>query len=477
MKKIIIIGAGPAGMMAAIAASREGNQVIIFERNEKSGKKLFITGKGRCNVTNACEAKELQTHVVTNPKFLYSAFSRFSNQDMIDFLKEQGVETRVERGQRVFPVSDHSSDIIRALREACKKRGVDIRLNTRVHQIFTKDECESPESPIDVSQTDHASGVNPKNHNNRECEENRPGDNNHIPQTNQGKKNNTRAKRFAGVVLENGQKIKGDVLILATGGCSYQSTGSTGDGYSFAKETGHTIKTPEPSLVPFDMKETWCQDLMGLSLKNVSVRIAIGKKTIYQGFGEMLFTHFGVSGPLILTASTRLGKNSIKKAMEEGKLTLTLDLKPALDIDQLEKRFLREFDTWRNKNISNVIEQMLPKRLVPIFLEIAEVPGDKKVRDISRAERRRMVETMKAVPMHIKGVRGFEEAIITRGGVHVKEIDPSTMESKIVKNLYFAGEIIDVDAETGGYNLQIAWSTGYTAGLCAGTPLTASSTH
>lgn len=433
--------------MAAIAASAEGNRVILFERNEKPGKKIYITGKGRCNVTNACEAKELQTHVVTNPKFLYSAFSRFSNQDMINFLKAEGVETKVERGQRVFPVSDHSSNVIRALRSACIKKGVDIRLNTRIAGILTSDDKVLDPQLSKASAGDGDSPIDGKK---------------------SAKAEGNKERRFAGVILENDQEIKGDALILATGGNSYRSTGSTGDGYRFAKECGHTIKEPEPSLVPFVMKEAWCRDLMGLSLKNVSIRLANGKKTIYQGFGEMLFTHFGVSGPLILTASTRLGKTSVKKAMDQGKLTLTLDLKPALDTEQLEKRFLREFDTWRNKNISNVIEQMLPKRLVPIFLDLAGIAGDKKVRDIIRAERRRMVEVMKAVPMQLEGVRGFEEAIITRGGIHVKEIDPSTMESKLVKNLYFAGEIIDVDAETGGYNLQIAWSTGYVAGISAG---------
>lgn len=414
MKKIIIVGGGAAGMMAAIAASTGKNQVIVLEQNEKPGKKLFITGKGRCNITNACAMEELQSHVITNPRFLYSAFQRFTNQDMLAFLEKQGVETKVERGQRVFPVSDHSSDVIRALKEACRQKKVDLYCNTRVSQVLTNDAGDT----------------------------------------------------FTGVLLEDGRMLSGNALIIATGGRSYQSTGSTGDGYRFAKDLGHTVKTPYPSLVPLVIKETWCRDLAGLSLRNVSIQIKNGKKRIYEGFGEFLFTHFGVSGPLVLAASTRLA--SSMKALEEGKLKLFLDLKPALDMDQLDKRFLREFDTWRNKNISNVVVQMLPGKLAPVFLDIADIPSDKKVHDISRRERRRMIETMKAVPMHITGLRGFEEAIITRGGVDVREITPGTMESKRVKNVYFAGEVLDVDAETGGYNLQIAWSTGYTAGISAG---------
>ena len=441
---ILIIGAGAAGMMAAIAASSAGKKVILFEKNEKPGKKLFITGKGRCNVTNACETREMQTHVVTNPKFLYSAFSRFGNQDMIEFMKKQGLETRVERGQRVFPVSNRASDVIKTLKETCIRQGVDIRCNKRICDILVS----SGDGPAHIAGTP-ISGE----------------EDGTLPKDGTGIYS---ASRFAGLVLEDGRAVKGDALIIATGGCSYPSTGSTGDGYRMAQALGHTIREPQPSLVPFVIKETWCKDLMGLSLRNVSVKVRDGKKVIYQGFGEMLFTHFGVSGPLILTASTRLGKKSIKKAMEEGRLMLYLDLKPALDLEQLDKRFLREFDTWRNKNISNVIEQMLPRSMVPIFLRLAGVASDKKVHDISRPERRRMEEMMKAIPMHIEGVRGFDEAIITRGGVAVREIDPSTMESRLVKNVYFAGEIIDVDAETGGYNLQIAWSTGYLAGVTAG---------
>lgn len=411
MKKVIVIGGGAAGMMAAISASRGDNQVLLLERNEKLGKKLFITGKGRCNVTTACAPEEFLSSVKSNPRFLYSSFARFNNEDMIRFLNENGLKTKVERGRRVFPVSDHSSDVIAVLRRVCEKQRVEIRYRARAVKILTDEQ---------------------KN-------------------------------RFVSVVLENGEIIPGDALILAAGGNSYTSTGSDGDGARLAASLGHTIRPAEPSLVPFVMKETWCRDLMGLTMKNISIKVKNGKKNIYEGFGELLFTHFGVSGPLVLTASTCLGK--YQKPLREGKLRLILDCKPALTEDILERRFLNEFDMWKNKNISKVIEQMLPKKMVPVFLETAGIPSDKKVRDITKQERKRMVSLMKGMELHIRDVRGFDEAIVTRGGVHVKEVSPATMESKIIENLYFAGEVLDLDAVTGGYNLQIAWSTGYTAGL------------
>ena len=410
MKKVIIIGGGAAGMMAAISASEAGKKVIILEKNEKLGKKLFITGKGRCNVTTACPPEEFLNHVMTNPRFLYSSFSRFNNEDMIAFLNTAGLKTKVERGQRVFPFSDHSSDVIQTLKRQCEKNRVIIRYHARVTDILLNDEQTA----------------------------------------------------FSGVRLEDGEIITGESLIMACGGNSYASTGSNGEGYLLAESIGHTIKPVYPSLVPFVMKETWCKDLMGLTLKNVSITVKNGKKSIYEGFGEFLFTHFGVSGPLVLTASTCLGK--YQKPLEEGKLRLILDMKPSLTMEQMEKRFLREFDTYRNKNISNVIERMLPKKMVPIFLRIADIPEDKKVHSISKKERHRMMELMKGLEMHIEGVRTFDEAIVTRGGVNVKEVSPTTMESKLVKNVYFAGEMLDLDAVTGGFNLQIAWSTGYVAG-------------
>lgn len=415
MRKVIIIGGGAAGMMAAISASKEGKKVLLLEKNEKLGKKLFITGKGRCNITNACEADEFLNHVATNSRFLYSSFSRFNNHDVVRLLNDAGLKTKVERGQRVFPQSDHSSDVIGTLKRLCDRNHVEILYHVKVEEILLRDDEKD--------------------------------------------------RSFAGVKLSDGRVMYGDSLIIATGGCSYTSTGSDGDGYRLARALGHSIRPVYPSLVPFIMKEEWCRDLMGLTLKNISIRVKNGKKIIYEGFGEFLFTHFGVSGPLVLTASTCLEK--YQKELEAGQLTLLLDLKPSLTMEQLEKRYLREFDTYRNKNISNVIERMLPRKMVPVFLREAGVPEDKKVRDITKKERRRMEELMKGMEMHIAGVRGFEEAIVTRGGVNVKEVSPTTMESKLVKNVFFAGEILDVDAVTGGFNLQIAWSTGYTAGHSA----------
>ena len=414
MRTILIVGGGAAGMMAAISASGEDNTVILLEANEKLGKKLFITGKGRCNVTTACPPEDFLANVCSNPRFLYSSFARFSNEDMIHFLEKAGLKLKTERGQRVFPVSDKSADVIDTLKRECRKKGVRVHLNSKVESL----------------------------------------------------KMNEKGSVVCGVVLESGDEIGADAVILACGGKSYPSTGSDGSGYELARQAGHSLRDPEPSLVPFIMEESWCKDLMGLTLKNISMCLKIDKKTIYQGFGEFLFTHFGVSGPLVLTASTCLGRYG--RQLKQGKIRLILDLKPALDPDQLDKRFLRDFDMFRNKNLSNVMEGLLPRKMVPVFLEISGMDGEKKVRDISKKDRRRMVEIMKALPMHVKGVRGFEEAIVTRGGVKTKEVDPATMESKLVGGLYFAGELLDLDAVTGGFNLQIAWSTGYAAGCAAG---------
>ncbi len=421
-------------MMAAISASSEGKKVILLEKNEKLGKKLFITGKGRCNITNACGEEEFLNHVATNPRFLYSAFARFTNQDMIRFLNREGLKTKVERGQRVFPLSDRSSDVIAILKKVCERNHVQILYHVAVTEILLKKAKAEA-----VQEEPGEKGGRVKKTEDQPC--------------------------FDGVRLKDGRVIRGDALILAAGGKSYPSTGSDGAGYRLAQSIGHSIKPVYPSLVPFIMKEMWCRDLMGLTLKNISVKVKHKKKLVYEGFGEFLFTHFGVSGPLVLTASTCLGR--YQKPLEKGELTLVLDLKPALTMEQLEKRFLREFDTYRNKNISNVAERMLPRKMVPVFLREAGVPEEKKVRDITRKERRQMIETMKGWEMHIGGVRGFDEAIITRGGVPVKEVSPKTMESRLVQNVYFAGEILDVDAVTGGFNLQIAWSTGYTAGYFA----------
>ena len=416
----LIIGGGMAFTFLKAEGKEIGKSLVddtkldyckeMLEKAEKLGKKLFITGKGRCNITNACPAEEFLTHVVTNPRFLYSTFSQFNNEDMIEYLEKIGLPVKTERGQRVFPQSDRSSDVIQALKRECEKGRVKIYYHTEVKELLFNEEKD-------------------------QC---------------------------IGVLLSDGRKMEGDSVILACGGFSYASTGSDGAGYILAKQAGHKIKSIEPSLVPFEMKENWCKELMGLTLKNVMVRIKTKKKTIYEGFGEFLFTHFGVSGPLVLTASTCLGK--YQKELEAGELKLFLDLKASLTPEQLDKRFLREFDTYRNKNISNVMERLLPKKMIPVFLDMAQIPEDKKIRDISKKERRRMIELMKNFEMHISGVRGFNEAIVTRGGVNVKEINPATMESKKVKHLFFAGEIMDLDAVTGGYNLQIAWTTGYAAG-------------
>ena len=425
--KVIVIGAGAAGMMAAIAAAEEGKSVVILEKNEKAGKKIFITGKGRCNLTTACPSEEFLSNVVTNPKFLYSSFENFTNQDMMRWVQERGLKIKVERGQRVFPQSDHSSDVIRVLEQECRRLGVRITYHAQVEEILTEDLPVSEET--------------------------------------EGKKSKKpiQTKHFLGVRLDDGKMIKADSLIIATGGKSYQATGSTGDGYHFAREIGHKIKEPQPSLVPFTVREGWPRSLQGLSLRNISIKIKHKKKILYEGFGEFLFTHFGVSGPLVLTASTQMGGKNWK-LLNSGELVLNLDLKPALDMETLERRFLREFDTFRNKNVANVTSQLLPKKMVKVFLNLVEIPEDKKVRDITKEERRRMVETMKDIPMHLTGVRGFSEAIVTRGGVSTREVNPTTMESKLARNVYFAGEVLDVDAVTGGFNLQIAWSTGRTAG-------------
>lgn len=412
MKKVIVIGGGSAGMMAAIAAAEKGSKVLLLEKNEKLGKKLFITGKGRCNVTNAGDMENLFANVMTNEKFLYSAFYTYDNNMVMDFLKKAGCPLKVERGDRVFPVSDHSSDIIAAFQRELKKRNVEIRLNTEVKELLT-----------------------------REAEE---------------------GSHISGVLLSGGKKEFADAVIIATGGISYASTGSTGDGYRFAKNSGHKVVECKPSLVPFNMKEDWCKEAMGVSLKNVSLTLRCGKKEIYNGFGEMLITHFGISGPLALSASSYY----VSKA--KGECMCYIDLKPALTTEQLDKRVLRDFEEGRNKQFRNALNHLFPSKLIPVMVKLSGIDPEKKVNEITREERKGFVELIKNVPLTIDGVRDFKEAIITKGGVSVKEVNPSTMESKVLSGLYFAGEVLDLDALTGGYNLQIAWSTGYLAGINAG---------
>ena len=413
MSKVLIIGGGAAGMMAAAFAAKNGNRVEVFEKNEKLGKKLFITGKGRCNITNAADLEDFFSAVTSNPKFLYSAFYSFTNEQVISFFEELGVKTKVERGGRVFPVSDHSSDVIQALKNEMERLGVKINLNAEVKELITE-------------------------------------------------KSST-GETVNGIRLVSGKKISGDAVIVATGGISYPSTGSTGDGYRFARRCGHKVSELSPSLVPMEVKEWYAGELMGLSLRNIEIRITDGKKKLYQEFGEMLFTHYGVTGPVILSASSVVGKK-----LKDTELTLHIDLKPALTEEQLDKRVLREFETNHNRQFKNAVDSLFPSKLRPVIVELSGIPEEKKVHEITKEERLRFVRLIKDFTMTLTGLRGYNEAIITKGGVSVKEIDPGTMESKLVKGLYFAGEVLDLDAVTGGYNLQIAWSTGYLAGMNAG---------
>lgn len=425
MKKIIVIGGGAAGMMAAIWAARNDAEVTILEKNEKLGKKIFITGKGRCNLTNACDTEDLFRNVVTNPKFLYSAFYGFDSRQVMDFFETLGMPVKVERGNRVFPVSDHSSDVIRALGKECQRLGVTVRLHTPVQRLlFQYDTLDNPA-----------------------C------------QGEQGE-----MTTVTGVLLDDGTSIKADAVIVATGGISYPRTGSTGDGYTFAESCGHEVKQCYPSLVPFEIQEAWCRDLMGLALKNVSVRVMCGKKKLYEGFGEMLFTHFGVSGPLIISASAYVHKYLGQP------LKLYIDLKPALSVEQLDERILRDFEQNKNKQFKHALDALLPKRMISVLVEQSGISPEKKVNEVTRQERLLLVQLFKNLPLTITGLRDYDEAIITKGGVSVKQVNPSTMESKLVKRLYFAGEVLDLDALTGGFNLQIAWSTGYLAGVSAAQP-------
>ena len=410
MSHVIVVGGGAAGMFAAIAAAKNGHQVTLYEKNEKLGKKIFITGKGRCNITNAADMEELFDAVVTNSKFLYSSFYGYTNQNVIDFFEDAGVPVKIERGNRVFPISDHSSDVIRALEREMKKVGVKVCLNTEVKSV----EAEKG--------------------------------------------------KFNKVVLKDTTTQTADACIVATGGLSYRSTGSTGDGFRFAENVGHKVTQCFPSLVPMETKEPWICELQGLSLRNVEAKILDGKKELYKDFGEMLFTHFGVSGPLIISASSYVGKKFMDKNGQKKELTLEIDLKPALIEEQLDQRVLRDFEENHNRQFKNAITKLFPTKLIPVMLELGGIDPEKKVNSIEKEERKQFVHLIKHFRMTLTGLRGYLEAIITKGGVNVKEIDPGTMESKLVKGLYFAGEVLDLDALTGGFNLQIAWSTGYAAG-------------
>ena len=394
-------------MMAGIAAAGAGHQVHIYEKNEKLGKKIFITGKGRCNLTNACDTEELFGNVVHNPKFLYSSFYGFTNFDVMDFMEQNGCPVKAERGNRVFPVSDKSSDVIRALSARLRDLGVEISLHEEVSGILAQD--------------GHVTGIRLK---------------------------------------KGGRTVPADAVIVTTGGLSYPTTGYTGDGYRFASELVHRVTELSPALVPFEVKEPVVKELQGLSLRNINARILKGGKTLYEEFGEMLFTHYGVSGPVLLSASS-----FVASQLKKGPLQLSIDLKPALSEEQLDARILRDFEEMKNKQYKNALVHLLPSKLMPVVVERSGIPQEKKVNEITREERHRIVSQIKDFRLTLTGLRDYKEAIITQGGVSVKELNPSTMESKLVEGLYFAGEVLDLDAVTGGFNLQIAWSTGYLAGI------------
>lgn len=457
MADIVIIGGGAAGMMAAVAAAGAGrsqdfeNQVFLIEKNEKLGKKLFITGKGRCNVTNACEVADFFQNVMEHAKFLYSAVYGFDNHAVMDFFEKAGCPLKVERGQRVFPKSDHSSDIIKALEQELRRLGVQILVNTEVRGIKTAQ--LGAEAGIETIDTE-------------------AGENKYRRKKQGGKKKQTCCAVVSKIELydrlaRKKSEMNVDKLIIATGGCSYVLTGSTGDGYRFAGECGHSIIPTMPALVPFSVREDWCHELQGLSLKNVQVRVELDGKQIYSDFGEMLFTHYGVSGPLILSASSYYVHKACKDEDQYKEAKIYIDLKPALTDEQLDKRILREFDGNKNKQFKNVISSLFPAKLAPIMPVLSNIEPDKRVNEITKEERERFVQTIKRMELTITGVRDYNEAVITKGGVATSEVSPSTMESKLVKGLYFAGEVLDLDALTGGFNLQIAWSTGYLAGVSA----------
>ena len=418
MSKVIVIGGGPAGAMAAIAAAENGHRVTLLEKNEKLGKKLYITGKGRCNVTNSSDMETLLANVMSNPKFLYSAFYGFTNEQVVEFFESNGLPLKNERGNRVFPVSDHSSDVIACLNRVLRKNQVDVRLHTQVDKVLTREATSSQETKAQAQKIE-----------------------------------------AYGAVLAGGTIREADHIVRATEGSSYPSTGSTGDGYRFATESGHRMVEPVPSLVPFDTKEEWTRELQGLSLKNVAVEIYDGKKKLYSDFGEMLFTHFGISGPMILSASARIPAKRFEKPLQ-----LVLDMKPALDAETLDVRIRKDFEESINKQFKNALHKLLPAKMEPIVMELSGIDPDKKVNEITKEERLSLGYLIKHLEITILSKRSFKEAIITKGGVSVKDVNPSTMESKKCKNLYFAGEVLDLDAMTGGYNLQIAWSTGYLAG-------------
>lgn len=412
--KVLIIGGGPAGILAGIRSAEQGNTVTILEKNENLGKKLLITGKGRCNITSSLNISEFINNIPGNGRFLYSAFDNFNNNDIIGLLKEEGLAVKEERGNRIFPVTDNSRDVLNALLRRMEKLKIEIRLKSKVNKIIVEE------------------------------------------------------NKAKGIIYNEKEKMYGDKIILATGGKSYSTTGSTGEGYKMAKELGHTINEIKPSLVPLEIyQKNECKAMQGLSLRNIGIKIIDSEKNklIYEDFGEMLFAHFGVSGPVIISSSAHLIRyKNIEKLLKNRKINLSIDLKPALTKEKLDDRILRDFNDLKNKQVKNSLDKLLPQKMIPVVLDRLNIDKNKKVNEITKEERQKIVEILKNFKLEISGFRPIEEAIITAGGISIKEINPKTMESKIIKNLYFAGEIIDVDAYTGGFNLQIAYSTGYTAG-------------
>lgn len=412
--KILIIGGGPAGIIAGIKSAEEGNNVILLEKNDNLGKKLLITGKGRCNITSSLDISEFINNIPGNGRFLYSAFDNFNNNDIVELLKEEGLDVKEERGNRIFPMTDNARDVLNALLRRMKKLKIEIKLKSKVNKIIVEE------------------------------------------------------NKAVGIIYNDKEKLYADKIILATGGKSYPTTGSTGDGYKIAKELGHTINEIKPSLVPLEIyQKNECKQMQGLSLRNVGIKIIDSEKNklIYEDFGEMLFAHFGVSGPVIISSSAHLVRyKNIEELLKNRRIILSIDLKPALTKEKLDDRILRDFNELKNRQVKNSLDKLLPQKMIPVVLDRLNIDKNKQVNEITKEERLKIIAILKNFKLEISGFRPIEEAIITAGGISIKEINPKTMESKIVQNLYFAGEIIDVDAYTGGFNLQIAYSTGYTAG-------------
>ena len=435
--KIIVIGGGPAGMMAAIEASQnKENKVIVIEKMQSLGRKLLITGKGRCNITSSLPIEDFIKNTPGNGRFLYSCYQQFTNEDIIKFLNKEGLQVKEERGNRIFPVTDHSQDVLKCFTKKLKENNVEVLYNTRVKEILVNENYE-----------EQAKKINEEN----------------------VKKSKKQSKKYEviGIKTEN-ETILADSVILATGGKSYPLTGSTGDGYKLVEKFGHTITKIKPSLVPLEIYEKdICKELQGLSLRNIAIKITDLEKNklLYDDFGEMLFTHFGVSGPTILSSSAHLVRyKNIEEKCKNKIVELSIDFKPALSEKKLEARILRNFEELKNKQFKNSLDKLLPQKLIPVIVEQSGISADKKVNEITKEERKTLVKILKDFKLKIKGTRTIDEAIVTSGGIKISEIDPKTMESKLVKNLYFAGEIIDVDSYTGGFNLQIAYSTGFVAG-------------